>query len=105
MNPSGKLPFTFPRRIEDNPAYLYYSPGRDASYGEGVFVGYRYFDRRHIEPLLPIRTRSFVHHVRLPQSRACTRGAGAGGNVEVCRWTRCNTGQRARAENRAALRG
>ncbi len=53
VNPSGKLPFTFPRRLEDTPAYLYYSGGRDANYGEGVFVGYRYYDKRRIEPLFP----------------------------------------------------
>jgi len=53
VNPSGKLPFTFPRRLEDNPAYLYYSPGRDASYGEGVFVGYRYYQKRKLAPLFP----------------------------------------------------
>jgi beta-glucosidase len=50
VNPSGKLPFTLPRRLEDNPAYLYYSPGRDANYGEGVFVGYRYYDKRKVAP-------------------------------------------------------
>jgi beta-glucosidase len=53
VNPSGKLPVTFPRRLQDNPAYLYYSPGRDAYYGEGVFVGYRYYDKREVEPLFP----------------------------------------------------
>jgi beta-glucosidase len=53
VNPSGKLPFTFPRRLEDNPAYLYYSPGRDANYGEGVFVGYRYYEKRKLAPLFP----------------------------------------------------
>ncbi len=51
VNPSGKLPFTFPRRIEDTPAYPYYPAERDADYGEGVFVGYRYYDKRNIEPL------------------------------------------------------
>ncbi|MEP7313066.1 MAG: glycoside hydrolase family 3 C-terminal domain-containing protein [Pseudomonadota bacterium] len=50
-NPSGKLPFTFPRRIEDNPSYLHYSGGRDANYGEGVFVGYRYYDKKKVAPL------------------------------------------------------
>jgi len=50
-NPSGKLPYTFPRRLVDNPAYLYYSAGREAHYGEGVFVGYRYYDKREVEPL------------------------------------------------------
>ena len=53
VNPSGKLPFTFPRRLEDNPAYLYYSSGRDANYGEGVFVGYRYYEKRKLAPLFP----------------------------------------------------
>ncbi|MGH8261567.1 MAG: glycoside hydrolase family 3 C-terminal domain-containing protein, partial [Steroidobacteraceae bacterium] len=53
VNPSGKLPFTFPRRLADNPTYLYYPAERDERYGEGVFVGYRYYDRRQIEPLFP----------------------------------------------------
>jgi beta-glucosidase len=52
-NPSGKLPLTFPRRLEDNPSYLYYSNGRDADSGEGVFVGYRYYEKRKVEPLFP----------------------------------------------------
>jgi beta-glucosidase len=51
VNPSGKLPLTFPRRLEDNPSYLYYSNGRDAHYGEGVFVGYRYYEKKKVEPL------------------------------------------------------
>lgn len=52
-NPCGKLPLTFPRRLEDNPSYLYYSNGRDAHYGEGVFVGYRYYEKKKLEPLFP----------------------------------------------------
>jgi beta-glucosidase len=52
-NPCGKLPLTFPRRLEDNPSYLYYSNGRDADYGEGVFVGYRYYEKKKVEPLFP----------------------------------------------------
>jgi len=51
VNPSGKLPLTFPKRLEDNPSFLYYSNGRDAHYGEGVFVGYRYYDKKKVEPL------------------------------------------------------
>jgi len=53
VNPSGKLPFTFPSRLEDTPAYLYYSPGREVRYGEGVFVGYRYYEKRKLTPLFP----------------------------------------------------
>ena len=53
-NPSGKLPTTFPRRLQDNPAYINY-PGENGkvSYGEGLFVGYRYYDYKEIEPLFP----------------------------------------------------
>ena len=53
-NPSGKLPLTFPHRLEDTPAYTSY-PGEFGKvyYGEGVFVGYRWYDTRDIEPLLP----------------------------------------------------
>src|SRR5579875_1035655 len=53
VDPSGKLPFTFPRRLQDTPIYLYYPALRDADYGEGVFVGYRWYDKRQIEPLFP----------------------------------------------------
>jgi len=53
VNPSGKLPLTFPRRLEDNPAYLYYPGGLEEPYGEGVFVGYRYYEKKKIQPLFP----------------------------------------------------
>jgi beta-glucosidase len=48
---SGRLPTTIPRRIEDTPAFTNY-PGEfgRVEYGEGVFVGYRWYDARDIEP-------------------------------------------------------
>jgi beta-glucosidase len=54
VNPSGKLPQSFPRRLQDNPAYLNY-PGENGRvrYGEGIFVGYRYYEKKQIEPLFP----------------------------------------------------
>ncbi len=54
VNPSGKLPTTFPVRLQDNPAYINY-PGENGHvrYGEGIFVGYRYYDKKEIEPLFP----------------------------------------------------
>jgi len=54
VNPSGKLPTTFPKRLEDTPAYINY-PGENGKvlYGEGIFVGYRYYDKKKIEPLFP----------------------------------------------------
>jgi len=54
VNPSGKLPTTFPMRLEDNPAYINY-PGENGKvrYGEGIFVGYRYYDTKKLAPLFP----------------------------------------------------
>lgn len=54
VNPSGKLAETFPVRLEDTPAYLNF-PAEDGEvlYGERVFVGYRWYDARNIEPLFP----------------------------------------------------
>jgi beta-glucosidase len=53
-NPSGKLPTTLPKRLKDNPAYLNY-PGENGQvlYGEGLFIGYRYYDKKDIAPLFP----------------------------------------------------
>ena len=60
VNPSGKLPLTFPRRLEDSPAHSTGErrnyPGDEEKrvyYDEGVFVGYRWFDKKRIEPLFP----------------------------------------------------
>jgi beta-glucosidase len=54
VNPSGKLAETFPVRLEDTPAYLNF-PGENGEvlYGERIFVGYRYYDKRRIDPLFP----------------------------------------------------
>jgi beta-glucosidase len=54
VTPSGKLPQTFPVRVEDNPVYLNF-PGENGKvyYGEGLFVGYRYYDKKRIVPLFP----------------------------------------------------
>jgi len=54
VNPSGKLPETFPIKVSDNPAYNNF-PGENniVNYAEGIYVGYRHYDTRNIEPLFP----------------------------------------------------
>jgi beta-glucosidase len=53
-NPSGKLTVTVPNTLEESPAWLSY-PGENLRhhYSEGLFVGYRYYDRRRLAPLFP----------------------------------------------------
>jgi beta-glucosidase len=56
VNPSGKLPCTFPKRLEDSPAHaLNAYPGTNGTvnYVEGLLVGYRWFDTKKLEPLFP----------------------------------------------------
>ncbi len=54
VNPSGKLAETFPQRLADTPAYLNY-PGENGvvRYGEGLFIGYRYYDARCVQVRFP----------------------------------------------------
>ena len=96
VNPSGKLPMTFPKQLPDTPAYLYYASGPDADYGEGVFVGYRWYDTRQIAPAYPFghglsyttfAYRNLVAPQRIPH------GADVDLSVEVT-----NTGSRPGAE-------
>ena len=55
MNPSGKLPWTMPKTLNDSPAHATNSfPGdKIVSYDEGILVGYRWFDTKNVEPLYP----------------------------------------------------
>jgi len=53
-NPCGHLAETFPVKLADNPSYLYYGgEGNVTEYREGVFVGYRYYDKKEMEVLFP----------------------------------------------------
>ena len=53
-NPSGKLPVSLPKKFEDSPAAKTY-PGQNlhTDYAEGIYVGYRYYDTKNVEPQFP----------------------------------------------------
>lgn len=54
INPSGKLPLTWPKKVEDNPSFLCFgSDNGRVIYGEDVFVGYRGYELRGIEAQFP----------------------------------------------------
>jgi beta-glucosidase len=58
VNPSGKLPATFPKKLDDSPAHAFGVsgyPGTNCTvtYHEGLLVGYRWFDTKKIEPQFP----------------------------------------------------
>jgi len=53
-SPSGKLPVSMPKKFEDSPAAKNY-PGQnlEVNYAEGIYVGYRYYDTKNVEPQFP----------------------------------------------------
>ncbi|WP_373615335.1 glycoside hydrolase family 3 C-terminal domain-containing protein [Mucilaginibacter sp. OAE612] len=56
VNPSGRLPFTFPVSLKDSPAAAlntYPGEGATAEYKEGILVGYRWYDTKKIQPEFP----------------------------------------------------
>lgn len=54
INPSGKLPLTFPKRLKDNPTYLHYKSERGRTlYGEDIYIGYRYYEALELDVLFP----------------------------------------------------
>lgn len=51
-NPSGKLPETYPVKLSDNPSFLNFpGEGGNPVYAEGIFMGYRYYEKKRIQPL------------------------------------------------------
>ncbi|KAB5554891.1 glycosyl hydrolase family 3 N terminal domain-containing protein [Coniochaeta sp. 2T2.1] len=54
VNPSGKLSLSFPKRVQDNPAFLNFrAEGGRTVYGEDVYVGYRYYEFAEVDVLFP----------------------------------------------------
>jgi len=100
VNPSGKLPCTFPQRLADSPATaLGAYPGTNGTvtYTEGLLVGYRWFDTKNIEPLFPfgfgLSYTTFAYsNLRLVPNQ------GVDGPVVTAEFDLANTGARAGAE-------
>ena len=84
LNPSGRLPQTWPRRLEDTPAFLHY-PGENGRvvYGEGLFMGYRYYDARKVEPLFPFGHGLSYTRFGYTDLRLARASIAAGESVEV----------------------
>jgi beta-glucosidase len=100
-SPSGKLPVSFERRWEDNATHdSYYPKGGEKKvvYSEGVFLGYRHFDKSGIKPLFPfgygLSYTTFAYkNLKISSGRSANPSAGVTVSFDVT-----NTGKRAGAE-------
>ena len=104
-NPSGKLPLTFPKQLTDSPAHNSGDPRnypgddeKNVFYEEGIFVGYRWFDEKNIEPLFPFGfgksyTSFEFGELKLSRTNLSSMDDKLTANVEIT-----NTGDRAGAE-------
>ena len=100
VNPSGKLPFTFPVRLEDNPAIAldaYPGDGKQVEYKEGIFVGYRWNDLERIKPLFCFGHGLSYTTFEYGKVTAEGRQMGPDGTITVSVPVK-NTGSRAGAE-------
>lgn len=94
VNPSGRLPFTFPQRLADSPAHALddYRAGV-CDYREGVFVGYRWHDARGVAPLF-----CFGHGLSYTRFAYSDLTVMRSGDHVVVNVTVANTGARAGSE-------
>jgi beta-glucosidase len=53
INPGGKLPFSWPIHVHDNPSFPNFGKGMRAGYDEGIYVGYRFYEKRRRGVLFP----------------------------------------------------
>jgi beta-glucosidase len=97
-DPSGKLPVSFVKEWKDSPAYGHY-PGDNlqVDYAEGIYVGYRYFDKQKIEPLFPFGYGLSYTKFDYSDLKVSPNRASSGKPVEVSLRVR-NSGSRPGAE-------
>ncbi|MFT4284414.1 MAG: glycoside hydrolase family 3 C-terminal domain-containing protein, partial [Protaetiibacter sp.] len=90
VNPSGKLAETVPVRLQDTPAYLNFpGEGSHVRYGEGLFIGYRWYDARELDVTFP-----FGHGLSYTSFRYDALALAADGDGIRARVTVTNTGAR-----------
>lgn len=86
VNPSGKLPFTFPAKLEDNGAHALgaYDP-QDLSveYKEGIYVGYRWAEKQNIRPLFAFGHGLSYTDFTYGEAKCSKSSVKAGSNVKV----------------------
>ncbi|MDD4759365.1 MAG: glycoside hydrolase family 3 C-terminal domain-containing protein [Bacteroidaceae bacterium] len=97
VNPSGKLPMTFEKKAEDNPTFGHYQHHGDfhVKWTEGIFVGYRGYDKNKVQPLYPFGFG--LSYTTFKLSGLHVAAPDAEGNVNV-EFNLANTGKRAGAE-------
>ncbi len=98
VNPSGKLPITFPKRAEDLPTQTpeqYPGVSNIVHYSEGLLVGYRWYDAKGIEPLFPFGHGLSYTTFKYTDLKISDATARKGVTIE---FTVTNTGDRAGAE-------
>ncbi|MEZ5228867.1 MAG: glycoside hydrolase family 3 C-terminal domain-containing protein [Acidimicrobiales bacterium] len=96
-DPGGRLPITFPKQLEDCPAWPHYAPVDGVqTYGEGFGMGYRGHDRSGVEPLLPFGHGLSYGSVEWGDARVTgtTPGVGGDGGVITVVQTLTGTGER-----------
>ncbi len=93
VNPSGRLTETVPVRLQDTPAYLNFpNENSHIRYGEGIYVGYRWYDARDMEVSYPFGHGLSYTTFEYSDLSVASNGPGEGVDVEV---TVTNTGTRA----------
>lgn len=100
VNPSGKLPFTFPVRLEDSPAHIdgkeFPVKGKDV-YEEGIFVGYRWYENKDIKPLFAFGHGLSYTEFEYGEASLNRKSLKEGGSIELTVDVR-NVGEREGAE-------
>lgn len=103
VNPSGKLPITIDKKIEDNPSYASYpdpaayrgsNPLTEMTYSEGLYMGYRGYDKKHAKPLYPFGYGLSYTTFGYSDMKLSTNVLSPGATIDV-KFTLTNTGNKA----------